>query len=153
MPSAFLLFTKPANLVSCKASGRRYLGNHVRRRRAWQRPVRHIRQAHPPGTSASNPVHTHIYIRCNSVEGPARTALERRGSRETRADFRQKRAGSAPKRAENGRIRPPGSPRKPRFPPENRLAAAIIAKNVKFILLTFSANGKSLKKSENSCWR
>ena len=161
MPSAFLLFTKPAKLVSSKASGRRHLGNHVRRRRAWQRPDRqrpdrqrpagtsgrHVRQARPTGTSS------HIYNKVPFKKDPRRV---RPGSPLNGIEAEKRvriPAGNAQKRAGNGKNRPLESRWKPHFPQENRFPAAIITKNDKFISLTISINGKSLKNNENSCWR
>ena len=62
-------------------------------------------------------------------------------------------AGNAWKRAEDGRSRPYKIPQEPQFWQENRLRTLVFAKNVKFISLTISINGKSLKNNENSCWR
>ena len=175
MPSAFLLFTKPAKLVSFKASGRRHLGNHVRRRRAWQRPdrqrpdrqrpdrqrpdrqrpdrqrpsgtsVRHVRHTRPTGSDpsgasarhirqANHP--SHIYNKVSSEKDPSRVRpWPPRNGIEAEKRVRIS-AGNAWKRAGNGKNRPLESPRKPQFPPKNRLAAAIIAKSLKFISLIF----------------
>ena len=91
------------------------------------------RQAHPPG----KPSLTYIYNKVPSKKVPRRVRPEPPWNGMKAMKRVRIPAGNARKRAENVAFRPQKSPRKPRFPPKNRLAAAIITKNDKFISLIF----------------
>ena len=90
--------------------------------------VRHIRQANHP---------SHIYNKVPSKKVPSRVLPEPPWTGMKAVKRARISAKNARKRAENVAFRPRKSLRKPHFPQENRLAAAIIAKSVKFISLIF----------------